>query len=81
MEKDRKAICDIISEMFKTVDAAGIYSTSTAFTRLEHYIEQQRIEAIGWTHAFACTSLDKGGDPRIFEVPSILDAARRDLSK
>ena len=81
MEKDRKAVCTIISEMLDNPDDVGIYPTSTAYTRLEHYIEQQRIEAIGWTHSYACKELDEGGDPRIVEVPLILNAALQDLSK
>ena len=46
-DKDRTKICQIISDMLDNPDEYGIYPTSTAYTRLEHYIEQQRIEAIG----------------------------------
>ncbi len=80
MDKDRTEICKIISEMLDSPDKHGIYSTSTAYTKLEHYIEQERIMAIGWTHAEACVTLDRGGDPRITNVPMILERAKRDLS-
>jgi|GEM_PF-1847218 len=80
MEKDRTAICSIISKMLDNPDKSGIYPTSTAYTELEHYIEQVRTEAVGWMHAHACTTLDKGGDPRLVEVPDILDCARADLA-
>ena len=51
MDKDRTAICKIMSDMLDNPDSSGIYPTSTAYTRLEHYIESVRAEAIGWTHA------------------------------
>jgi hypothetical protein len=35
MDKDRTAICKIMSDMFNDVDKHGIYPTSTAYTRLE----------------------------------------------
>ena len=78
-DKDRTAICNIISRMLDNPDEFGIYPTSTAYTELEHYIESVRAEAIGWTHADACITLDKGDDPRLIEVPEILSRARRDL--
>lgn len=65
--------------MLDNPDEHGIYPTSIAYTRLEHYIEGIRFEAIGWAHADACVCLDKGGDPRLQEVPEILDRARIDL--
>lgn len=79
MDKDRTAICNIISRMLDNPDKHGIYPTSTAFTALEHYCEGVRAEAIGWAHADACTTLDRGGDPRLVEVPAILERARQDL--
>ena len=79
MRKDRTAICKIISDMLDNPNKHEIYPTSTAYTRLEHYIEGVRAEAIGWTHADACVDLDKGFDPRLKEVPEMLDRARVDL--
>lgn len=81
MEKDRIAICKIISKMLDNPSKSGIYSTSTAYAELEHYIESVRAEAIGWMHADACTMLDNGYDPRCAEVPDIYSRAMADLKK
>ena len=81
MNIDRTAICEIISQMLDNPDINGIYPTSTAFTRLEHYCEKVRHEALGWMHADACTALDRGFDPRTMEVPDTLARARIDLDK
>ena len=80
MDKDRKVICEIISDMLDNPDNHGIYHTSTCYTKLEHYIESVRIQAIGWMHANACVVLDKGDDPRLIEVPAILAQAKIDLA-
>lgn len=81
MEKDRKVICDIISDMLDNPNEVGIYPTSIAFDKLEKYISQVRAEALGWTHAFACWLLDEGRDLREFEIPKILSMAEKDLSR
>lgn len=78
-DADRTAICNIISDMLDDPDEHGIYHTSTAYTRLEHYIEGVRAEAIGWAHADACVTMDNGGDPRLTEVPDMLRRAQVDL--
>jgi len=80
MDKDRTAICTIISDMFDNVDRDGIYPTTKAFKRLETYIEGVRAEAIGWTHADMCVALDKGEDPRLQNCPEMLERAQVDLS-
>jgi len=80
MDKDRTAICKIVSKMLDNPDKSGIFPTSTAYTELEHYIEGVRAEAIGWIHADACTTLDKGDDPRLTEVPDILARSKVDLA-
>jgi hypothetical protein len=80
MHKDRTVICRIISNMLDNPDPEHeIYHTSTAYNRLEHYIEGVRAEAIGWMHADACLTLDRGDDPRTVEVPFILERAKKDL--
>lgn len=79
MKQDRKAICEIVSEMLDNPDEHGIYPTSTVYTRLEHYVEQVRTEAIGWAHAEACTALDRGDDPRTLDVPGMFERAKQDL--
>jgi len=66
--------------MLDNPDKHGIYPTGTAFTRLEHYIDGIRAEAIGWMHADACVTLDRGDDPRTVEVPDILERAKADLA-
>ena len=81
MDKDRTVICKIISKMLENPDKNGIYPTSTAYAELEHYVEMVRCESIGWMHADACTTLDKGGDPRTVSIPDIIDRARADLSQ
>lgn len=80
MDKDRTAICSIISKMLDNPDEHGLYPTSAAFDELESYIEGERAMAIGWTHADANFTLDKGGDPRHSEVPEMLRRARVDLA-
>ena len=80
MHKDRAMICEIISEMLDNPGDCEIYPTGTAYTKLEHYIEGERMKAIGWAHADACTVLDNGGDPRCLEVPDILTRAKHDLA-
>jgi len=80
MKKDRKVICDIVSDMLDLPDEHGIYPTSTAYNKLEHYIESVRAEAIGWCHADCCVALDRGEDPRTVNVPSVYDRAQKDLS-
>ena len=78
MKKDRTEICKIISDMLDNPDQ-GLFNTSTCYLRLEHYIEGVRMEAIGWAHADACVTLDNGGDPRLTEVPDMIQRAREDL--
>ena len=76
--RDRDAICAIISQMLDNPDNNGIYPTSTAFTQLEHYIRRVRMHALGWMHAYCCICLDKDRDPRTEEIPVILEQERRD---
>ena len=80
MDKDRKAICKIISEMLDNPNEHGIYHTTTTFHKLELYCESVRMEAIGWAYADACVDLDNGDDPRLKEVPEMLERAKTDLA-
>ena len=80
MSDDRMKICEIISDMLDGPDDVGIYPTSTAYTRLERYIEEVRMEALGWAHAYFCVALDGGMDPRLQEVPEMLAQAKKDLA-
>ena len=72
MKKDRAEIVKIFATMFDGVDEHGIYPTSTAYTQLEHYIQQERNIAIGCTHGACCVALDKGDDPRTVECSGLL---------
>jgi len=81
--------------MLDNPDKHGIFPTSTvakniirrliAYNRLEHYIEsvrmEARIQAIGWCHANDCIAMDNGDDPRLMEIPKILEDALRDLDE
>lgn len=44
-------------------------------------MSERWIEALGWMHAEACTTLDRGEDPRDTHVPELLERARRDLDR
>lgn len=79
MKKDRETIVRILSKMLDSPDSHGIFSTSTAYTALEHYIEQERIQAIGCAHAACCVCLDRDNDPRTLEVPAFLVACLIDI--
>jgi len=79
VDKDRKAICDIINNMLNGRDEDGVYPKAIAYDRLEALVHGARCEAIGWTHADACTDLDKGKDPRKKIVPEMLERAEVDL--
>ena len=79
MDIDRSAICEIISEMLDNPDKHGIYPTSTAYTKLEHYINGVRYEAIGWCHAYCCHNVDIGKDTRTLEISEMLEQAIKDL--
>lgn len=80
MDRDRTAICQIIGGMLDNPDEHGIFSTSTCFTKLEHYIETVRAEALGFAHGYACSILDEGKDPRTIQVPELLEKAREILA-
>ncbi|MCP4256844.1 MAG: hypothetical protein GY774_04855 [Planctomycetes bacterium] len=79
MKQDKEAISNVITRMLENPTEEGIYPTSTAFIALEHYIENQRLQAIGWMHTKACDLLDTGSDPRTIEVRLINEQAVKDL--
>ena len=54
MSRDRAKISEIIIEMLDNPDENGIFDTSTAFTKLECYIESVRIEVIDWFKTHIC---------------------------
>lgn len=79
MKQDRAAIHTIIGDMLGNPDKRGIYPTSTAFQRLELYIEQQRINALGWTLADCCLALDNGDDPPLADIPGQIARMQKEL--
>lgn len=79
MEIDRRKISEIISEMLDNPGENGLYPTGNAYDRLEAYIEQVRILALGWMHADCCSLLDHDLDPRDMIVPSTLQRALKNL--
>lgn len=80
MDKDKKAIEHIISDMLFSAHEHGSFPTGTACAELEKYVESARMEAMGWMHAAACVSLDRGEDIRQAEVPELVRQALSDLS-
>ena len=81
MERGRTRVCEIISEMLDNPDKTGIYPTGKAYNDLIEYVHQERFQVLGWMHAEACTSLDRGIDIRKTNVPMMLDRAKSDLEK
>lgn len=79
MKKDRTEICRIISHMLDNPDEHGIYPTSTAYDQLESYIDGARAEVLGWAYMDACLQLDQGDDPRLSEVPDMLNRMSAEL--
>ena len=79
MNKDRTAICEIVSEMLDNPDEYGIFPTTVAYEKLEALVNAARFEAIGWTHTDACSDLDAGRDPRGKDISEMLAHAKTDL--
>ena len=72
MDKDRSKICRIISEMLD--------NPTKAYDALETLVNDERMIAIGWTHADDCVDLDKGLDPRKKDIGKMLKRAEKDLA-
>ena len=47
---------------------------------IDELLAAVRLEAMGWTWAEACSQLDRNQDPRNFEVPKLVDLAKKDLN-
>jgi|SRR3990167_2783386 len=73
MDKDKIAICKIISDMLDNPDESGIYPTSTCYTRLEEYIAGVRAEANQWRHANA-------DDPKLIYPEHKVNHPRRGIN-
>lgn len=72
MKTDRSKIVDILARY-------DIYPEQVVYDALELYIDGVRTQAIGWAYTDACIALDKNEDPRLTEVPNILERAKKDL--
>jgi len=46
---------------------------------LGHSGKMMIFETIGWTHAYFCSELDKGNDPRKIDVSELIAKAQKDL--
>lgn len=53
--------------------------TPERFAESPQTIPSQVFQAIGWTHALCCWSLDQGRDPRQIEGGEIIEQALREL--
>jgi len=60
MDKDRTAICKIISDMLDNPGECEIYPTSKAYDALERYVEDVRVETLVWAHRDACLAVKRG---------------------
>ncbi len=79
--KDRTKICKIISNMLNNPNEHGIYPTDTAYSQLEMYMIQERVQVLGWMYAEACNALDRGEEIRTMEIPDILARMHKDLDQ
>ncbi len=79
MNRDRSAVCKIISDMLDNPDEVGIYGTGKCFDRLILYIESERAQAIGWAYAEACVTSNEGFLIEETEVSYFLQKAMIDL--
>lgn len=56
MKRDKKKICEIISTMLDNPNKEGIFPTTNAYNNLEEYIEQERLQTLGWMYAYVCSN-------------------------
>lgn len=80
MERDRIKIKEIVKELLDIADFLDREEELKIVENLEAYIEQERIQAIGWMHAEACTTADRGEDIRETECSGMLERAQSDLN-
>lgn len=83
MERDRKEICQIISEMLDHPDKNGIYPTTKAYEKLEKYMEEDRKAlkvlticlTVGWVYGDLHKLLDQGIDIRKINLVDVKERA------
>ena len=81
MEKDRKKISKIITEMLDNPEPVGIFKTTKAYDELEAYVREQRVQALGWMLEECCSTIEKGNDPRKTLIGDMITRAENDLGK
>lgn len=63
------------------LDLAGSSNQSLACTQLELYVQDQRVQTLGWAYTQFCVSLDEGVDPRTTPVTGLIENMRKDFDK
>ena len=74
-------LCDVCYWRKRADDATEIMlnTVQTIDEVTEQEKRKARYEAIGWTHAFCCSTLDHGRDPRQVDFAAMLKQAKREL--
>lgn len=80
MKYDRERVVAIIDKMLDDARRRGIYQTDECINELEKLIGDVRSEAVAHTWTTACSTYDKGHDPRNMSVPSLVAQAIADLN-
>lgn len=75
MERDRKKISKVVAEMLN--HPKGVHTE--VLNQLERYIEDERMQAVGWSYAEACVIADSGEDIRKTLLPAFAKRAVEDL--
>ncbi len=81
MGKDRNEIVRIISEMLDNPDEDGFYPIGVCYDKLERYIMQVRVEALGWADADACVDFVNGKDLQWCAMADRMQRALKELAE
>ena len=80
MKYDRERIVGIIDKMLDNARRKGIYQTEECINELEKLVGDVRAEAVAHTWTEACSTYDRGMDPRNVTVPLLVSKAIADLN-
>ena len=80
MRYDRERIVAIIDKMLDNARRKGVYQTEECIEELEKLVGDVRSEAVAHTWTTACSTYDKGQDPRNVGVPGLVAQAISDLN-
>ena len=69
-----------LNKVTEILNKEGIAISMELGESLAAAVNDARIEAIGWTWAEACATLDAGDDPRKIECSGLIDRAKTDLT-